>query len=441
MADSRFFIKTMGCQMNEYDSDMVAQQLCAQGWKRTQDMGDADLIIINTCTVREKPEHKAYSLIGRISRIKKKRPELIIAIIGCLAQQRRGEIIERFPEVDMVIGPREIIIFLDHLKRLLSSRREEKIVATCLDMPLSSISFTKGYFRGRVTGYVSIMQGCNNFCSYCIVPYVRGREISRPLEEILREVEFLISEGIRDITLLGQNVNSYRWKGQDFPVLLKEVSKINGLWRLRFTTSHPKDLSDRLIACFGEIENLCSHIHLPFQAGSNRVLRLMNRSYTRERYMEMVNKLRDIRPDIAITSDVMVGFPGETEEDFEQTIGLIREVEFDNLYSFRYSDRPGTFAKKMKHKIDDKEKSKRLIILQTVQKEITLKKNRSLVGKEVEVLVEGTSKKKDQLAGRTSTNKVVNFSGDIKLIGHLVKVKIEEAYANSLKGRYMKNVR
>ena len=435
----RFFIKTMGCQMNEYDSDLIAQQLYANGWKRAEDMEKADLVIINTCTVREKPEHKAYSLIGRLSSLKKRKQDMIIAVVGCLVQQRKEEIIERFPEVDMLIGPREVIMFLDYLKNL--KRKEEKIVATCLDIPLKYTSFVKGYFRGKVTGYVSIMQGCNNFCSYCIVPYVRGREVSRPFDEIIKEAEFLVSEGIRDITLLGQNVNSYRWKDKDFPDLLREVAKTKGLWRLRFTTSHPKDLSDKLISCFGELEKLCSHIHLPFQAGSNRVLRLMNRNYQREKYLEIVNKLREVRPDIAITSDVMVGFPGETHEDFEQTIDLIKRVEFDNLYSFKYSDRPGTAAEKMEPKVDDQEKSKRLTQLQTIQKEITLKKNRALIGSEVEVLVEGMSKKKDQLTGRTSTNKVVNFHGNINMIGHLIKVKIEDAFANSLMGQYIENVR
>ncbi len=435
----KFYIRTMGCQMNEYDSDLVAQDLVSFGWKPTEYMEEADLIIVNTCTVRKKPEHKAYSFIGRAVALKKRRPYVIIAVIGCLAQQKKEEIIERFPEVDMVIGARDVVKFLDYFRETIHTRK--KIVSACLDTYLRTPALVKGFFKGRVTGYVSIMQGCNNFCSYCIVPYVRGREISRPLEEIIKEMEFLVSEGVRDITLLGQNVNSYRWKDIAFPKLLKEASKVEGLWRLRFTTSHPKDVSDELIACFKELENLCSHIHLPFQAGSNRILALMNRKYTREKYIELIEKLRNIRPDIAITADVMVGFPGETEKDFQDTIDLIKKVQFDNLFSFKYTDRPGTPAEKMKNKVPEEEKEKRLAALQRVQKEITLKKNKELEEKEVEVLVEGFSKKGDQLTGRTETNKVVNFSGSPELIGHIVRIKIKQAFANSLRGMFISYVR
>jgi len=436
---SKFYIKTMGCQMNEYDSDLVAQDLVSLGWSPTEHMEEADLIVVNTCTVRKKPEHKAYSFIGRAVALKKRKPSTIIAVVGCLAQQKKEEIMDRFPEVDMVIGARDVVKFLSFFKEVLSERK--KVISTCLDTYLRTPALIKGFFRHRVTGYVSIMQGCNNFCSYCIVPYVRGREISRPLEEIIKEVEFLVSEGIRDVTLLGQNVNSYRWKEIDFPALLKEVSQIKGLWRLRFTTSHPKDVSDELIQCFKQLENLCPHIHLPFQAGSNRILALMNRKYTREKYMELIEKLRSVRPDIAVTADVMVGFPGETEKDFQDTIDLIKKVQFDNLFSFKYTDRPGTAAEKMKNKVPEEEKERRLLILQKTQKEITLKKNKELEGKEVEVLVEGYSKRKNQLTGRTDTNKVVNFDGNSELIGHIVKVKIEEAFANSLRGRFISYVR
>lgn len=436
---SRFFIKTMGCQMNEYDSDLMAQDLTALGWEKTETPENADLVIINTCTVRAKPEHKAYSFIGRISSLKKRSPNMIVAVTGCVAQQRKEEILQKFPDVDLVIGARDVARFKEIFQEFLSKR--EKVISTCLDTPLRLPVLPKGYFKGKVTAFVSIMEGCNNFCSYCIVPYVRGRETSRPINDIIKEIEFLISEGVKEVTLLGQNVNSYRWKDIDFPALLKVISRIEGLWRIRFTTSHPKDLSERLIKCFAEIENLCPHIHLPFQAGSNKILKLMNRRYTREEYIKLVERLREVRRDIAITADVIVGFPGETEKDFEDTIDLIKRIEFDNLFSFKYTDRPGTAAEKMKDKVDEKEKARRLIRLQTIQKEITLKKNKELEGKEVEVLVEGFSKKGSQLTGRTPTNKVVNFSNNINLIGHLVKVKIDEAYANSLIGRYVSNVR
>ncbi len=435
----KFFIKTMGCQMNEYDSDLISQDLITLGWERTERIEEADLVVVLTCTVRKKPEHKAYSFIGRVSALKRKKPDMIIAVAGCVAQQKKEEIIEKFPEVDLVIGARDTLKFRDIFQRFLL--KKEKIVSVCLDTAFRRPSLIKGYFKGKVTAFVSVMEGCNNFCTYCIVPYVRGREISRPLDDILEEVRFLVSEGVKEVTLLGQNVNSYKWKDIDFPELLKRVSKIEGLWRLRFTTSHPKDLSERLIRCFGEIENLCPHIHLPFQAGSNRILKLMNRRYTKEQYLELIEKLRKVRPDIAITADVMVGFPGETEKDFEETIDLIKKVEFDNLFSFKYTDRPGTVAERMEGKVDEKEKTRRLIKLQEIQKQITLKKNKQLEGKEVEVLVEGISKKGGQYTGRTPTNKVVNFTSDYNLIGNLVKVKIEEAYANSLIGKYVGKIR
>jgi tRNA-2-methylthio-N6-dimethylallyladenosine synthase len=282
------------------------------------------------------------------------------------------------------------------------------------------------------------MEGCNNFCSYCIVPYVRGREISRPPDEILAEVENLLLEGIKEITLLGQNVNSYLWEGErkkwEFPALLHELSRLTELLRLRFTTSHPKDLSDDLIHSFHYIENLCPHIHLPFQAGSNRILKLMRRGYTRERYLELIDKLRRVNPDIAITSDVMVGFPGESDKDFEMTLDLIRRVEFDSLFSFKYSDRKGTSAEKMDGKIDEIVKASRLNVLQDLQKRITLKRNKALEGRQLEVLVEGYSKRGGQLTGRTASHKVVNFISNNSKIGSLYTVTIKQSFLNSLWG-------
>jgi tRNA-2-methylthio-N6-dimethylallyladenosine synthase len=273
------------------------------------------------------------------------------------------------------------------------------------------------------------------------VPYVRGREVSRPPEEILKEAEHLISQGIKEITLLGQNVNSYFWgpgKGFNFPSLLRKMSKLDGLARIRFTSSHPKDLSEDLVQCFGELDNLCPHIHLPFQAGSNRILKLMNRGYTREKYMELIGELREVRPGIAITSDVMVGFPGERTDDFLMTLDLIKKIEFDSLYSFKYSDRKGTLARKMYGKIDEVEKSSRLKELQQLQKGITLRKNKCLEGMELEILVEGPSKKEGQLTGRTGTNKVVNFINNNSVMFNSVKVEIKRAFVNSLWGELTK---
>ncbi len=433
----KFHIVTMGCQMNEYDSDLLAQSLINDGFLPVKEPGDADLILINTCSVRAKPEQKALSLLGRMIDIKKRKPGLILGLVGCVAQQGGSGLIERFPELDLVMGPREVGRVRDCLAEI--EERGKKVVAINLDESPPIPEPCRGYFTGRFTGYISIMEGCDNFCSYCIVPFVRGREVSKPPRSIIAEAELLVSEGVRDITLLGQNVNSYMWKGEggevwDFPMLLREVGRIKELWRLRFTTSHPKDLSKDLISCFDQIEALCPHIHLPFQAGSNSVLRRMRRGYTRERYLELISSLREVRPDIAISSDVMVGFPGETEYDFEMTLDLIKKVEFDALFSFKYSDRRGTLAEKMQPKVEEKEKSRRLATLQSIQRSITLQKNRNLEGKKVMVLVEGVSRRGSQYTGRTDTNKIVNFTCKYNPIGGLIKVKIKDGLLNSLRG-------
>ena len=435
MPHKTFYIKTMGCQMNEYDSDFLAQSLINYGCSPTDNYKHADIILINTCTVRAKPEQKAFSLLGRMSELKRKNPGLIMGVVGCLAQQKGHELLERFPQLDIVMGPREIGRIKEILGQIYTDG--EKIVATHLEpLPPHPVS-CQGYFDGRVTGYLSIMEGCNNFCSYCIVPYVRGREISRSPEEIVIEAKNLISEGVKEITLLGQNVNSYRWEGMEkwnFVTLLREITKLDGLLRLRFTTSHPKDLSEQLIQCFGDLDKLCPHIHLPFQAGSNSVLDRMKRGYTREQYIELIEKLRAVRSDIAITSDVMVGFPGETDQDFDMTLNLIKRVQFDSLFSFKYSDRKGTLATKMGDKVGETDKSFRLSVLQNLQKKISLKKNIALEGKQMEVLVEGYSKRGGQISGRTGSNKIINFKSNNNLIGKLVIVNVNCGLLNSLQG-------
>jgi tRNA-2-methylthio-N6-dimethylallyladenosine synthase len=424
----------MGCQMNEYDSDYLGQVLVSSNYLPTDNPKQADVILINTCTVRAKAAQKAFSLLGRMVPLKKRNPEIILGITGCLAQQEGSSLMQRFPDLDLVLGTRKKDRFESFLNRILTSR--EKIVAVDMDSPLVSPLQNNGYFRGRIKSFISVMEGCNNFCSYCIVPYVRGREVSRPPEEILHEARHLVSQGILEITLLGQNVNSYKWdKAYRFSSLLREMNEIKGLTRIRFTTSHPKDLSDDLINLFAELENLCPHIHLPFQAGSNKVLKLMNRRYVRERYIELIGKLRQVRPEIAITSDVMVGFPQESDEDFQMTLDLIEKIEFDNLYSFKYSDRKGTLAERMEGKVGDPEKSFRLKTLQRLQNRISLSKNQMLKGAQLEVLVEGYSKRSGQLTGRTPSNKVVNFTNNNNLIGRLVNVEIQHASANSLKGK------
>jgi tRNA-2-methylthio-N6-dimethylallyladenosine synthase len=429
-----YFIATMGCQMNEYDSDQVGQLLQHRDFLATADPKKADLIIINTCAVRAKPEQKAYSLLGRMIALKKRNPRLIVGIMGCIAQQRGSILLDRFPGLDFVLGTKEIGKLPEILNRL---EQGTKVFAADLSQMSTFPAVRSGYFAGRVKSFVTIMEGCNNFCTYCVVPYVRGREVSRPPEDILNETTALVAQGVKEVTLLGQNVNSYRYgrdDGDGFPSLLRRANAIDGLQRIRFTTSHPKDLSDELIQCFSELEKLCPHVHLPFQAGSNRILKAMKRGYTREHYIRLTEKLRNTRPDVAITSDVMVGFPGETERDFEFTIDLVRRIEFDNLYSFKYSDRAGTRAEKMGPKISETEKASRLDALQNLQKAISLSKNKVLVGSTVQVLVEGPSKRENQMTGRTGTNKVTNFSCDIKALGSIINVSVKRCSPNSLWG-------
>lgn len=427
----------MGCQMNVYDSDLLSQVLETAGFSPVEDAKVADVVIINTCTVRGKPEQKALSLIGRMARFKRNRPGMVLGVSGCLAQQRGAALMERFPAIDFVMGPRE----LDRFHEILAGglKGPERIIADRLDPAPPQAPCRPGYFKGTAAGRISIMEGCNNFCSYCVVPYVRGREMSRPPAEIIQEAQYLVSEGVKDITLLGQNVNSYRW-GYSGPVttfadLLKALDALPGLLRIRFTTSHPKDLGPDLVRSFVELEHLSPHIHLPFQAGSDAVLKSMRRGYTRERYLALVESLREVRPDMAITSDVMVGFPGETEEDFERTMDLIERVRFDGLFSFKYSDRPGTPAASMGAKVAETDKSSRLARLQARQKQITLEKNRELEGGTVEVLVEGESRRGGQLTGRTGSNKIVNLKQCGSGLGDLVLVEIKQAFLNSLRGQ------
>jgi tRNA-2-methylthio-N6-dimethylallyladenosine synthase len=431
-----FYIATMGCQMNENDSDTLAQHLINYGLDRTDNQDSADLIMINTCTVREKARQKAFSLLGRMALLKKKRPDTILGIMGCIAQQEGATLLKRHPSLDLVLGTREV----GNISRLLDriEKNGERLVATDLSAEHAIPDIPDGYFNDRLKAYIPIMEGCNNFCTYCIVPFVRGREKSSSSKDILELAEQLTSQGIKEITLVGQNVNSYfspEGRGISFADLLKTLSEVEGLVRIRFTTSHPKDLSGELIECFSSLHNLCPHIHLPFQSGSDRILKLMKRGYTVNKYIRLIEALRDIRPDIAITSDVIVGFPGESEDDFNMTLDLIEKIEFDNLFSFKYSDRQGTFAATMSEKISEDIKLYRLSILQEKQKTITLKKNRMLEGREVEILIDGFSKRGGQLSGRTPCNKIVNItSSNSNMIGTLVKVEINKSYVNSLQG-------
>ncbi len=436
-AATRFFVLTMGCQMNEYDSSYAARCLGRMGYLPAPAPDEADVVLINTCSVRAKAEQKALSTLGRMAALKKRRPGTTIVFAGCVAQQQGDALLDRFPELDLVVGTRRVHRIAMLVERVRSTG--ERLADVDLE-PGGRLTAPPSLLPGTspVKGFLTVMQGCNNFCSYCIVPYVRGREVSRPPEEIEQEARDLLEQGVREITLLGQNVNSYTWfngtHGTGFADLLRCLDRLPGLVRLRFTTSHPKDLTADLIRCFADLEHLCGHIHLPFQAGSNRILRRMNRRYTREAYLDLVRRLRAARPDIALSADVMVGFPGETREDLEDTLHLIREVRFDSLYSFQYSDRPGTAAARMEDKVEEPEKAARLQALQSLQQEITLEKNQALEGARMPVLVEGRSKRGAQLMGRTECNRVVNFDCNQCNLGDIVHVLIEEGCAHSLRG-------
>jgi len=427
--------------MNKYDSDSISQVLINRGYEQTQSMQDANVIMVNTCAVREKAEAKALSLIGRLSNLKRRNSDCIIAVVGCVAQEKGMELFQRFPYLDLVVGPRNI----HHIEEYLSQIKAggERICAADMTADPSLSVRCNGFVQDKATSFLKIMEGCDNFCTYCIVPYVRGRERSIPEKQVIDEATYLVSRGIKEITLIGQNVNSYNANGTNglrFPDLMRELDRIPGLKRLRFTTSHPKDLSDELIRCFADLHSLCSHIHLPVQSGSDKILRLMHRGYTRDTYTRLIKLLRNTRPDIAITSDMIVGFPGETESDFKESLRLIDEIKFDNIFSFKYSERVGTTASRLPDKIDEYEKYRRLYVLQEKQRQITLSKNLLLTGTTQEVLVEGPGKRGEaQLTGRTTGNKVVNFHAKDDLKGQLVTVRIVEAFQNSLFGEMVES--
>lgn len=433
------YIQTLGCQMNVHDSEQIAALMEEKGYICTEDANEADLIILNTCSIREKAAQKAKSQLGRYRNLKRKKRNLLIGVGGCLAQQLGDELLTKVPDIDFIFGTHNIHQLPDFISRIEKSRK--KIVETTLHPSTPSIGVLALPCNGQVSSFVTIMQGCNNFCSYCIVPYVRGREESRPPEDIIHEIRMLADHGVKEVTLLGQNVNSYARKTSGemgFAELLREIEKIKGIERIRFTTSHPKDLSEFLITAFSDLSKLCHHIHLPFQSGSDRILALMNRGYTKSDYLAKVERLRTVCPDISITADVIVGFPGESDEDFKETIDMMNQIRFDNLFSFKYSERGGTAAVKMDGKVSEPLKLERLQILQALQEQHTLEKNKAMEGKQEDVLVEGFSKNcRKDLTGRTSTNKIVNFSGCVDLIGDMVSVLIKEAYLHSLRGEML----
>ncbi len=431
------YVHTLGCQMNEYDSLRLRRILGAEGYTSTSHMEEADVIFLNTCSVREKPEQKVYSFLGRLRRLKTRNPALKILVGGCMAQQLGRQLLDRFDTVDLVLGTRAV----GYVRELLERVRETGSRLAYLpeeEAPEDPPCWTQAPAADSITALITIMQGCDNFCTYCIVPYVRGRERSRPPERIVLEAKWAVESGVREVVLLGQNVNSYGHglsPRVSFVELLGRVQEVPGLSRIRFTTSHPKDLTESLMKAFVELPALCPHLHLPFQSGSDRVLRAMNRGYTAAQYAQKIYQLREICPEIALSADVMVGFPGETEKDFQDTLELMESIRFDSLFSFIYSDRPFTRAAQFGDKVDSATKSRRLSQLQELQARITLEKNRAEVGAVREVLVEGESKASNgQFTGRTPQNRVVNFVGSRQWIGRLIPVRIVDAYSHSLKG-------
>jgi tRNA-2-methylthio-N6-dimethylallyladenosine synthase len=437
----KVYIRTFGCQMNEYDSDKMADVLAAaEGYEKTNVAEDADLILFNTCSVREKAQEKVFADLGRLKSLKRAKPGLMVGVGGCVASQEGEAIVRRAPIVDVVFGPQT----LHRLPELLASRRASGVAQVDISFP--EIEKFDHLPPARVEGasaFVSIMEGCSKYCSFCVVPYTRGEEVSRPFEDVMAEVRDLAAKGVKEVTLLGQNVNAYvgelaDGEPADFALLLAQAAKIDGIERLRYTTSHPLEFSQRLIDAYGRIPKLVSQVHLPVQSGSDRVLAAMKRNYTAMEYKSIIRRLRAVRPDISVSSDFIVGFPGETEADFEQTLKLVEDVRFDGSFSFIYSARPGTPAANLADDTPHAVKLARLQRLQRRLQELAEAYSSAMVGTCQRVLVEGRSKKDAaELAGRTDNNRVVNFAAPARLIGHFVDVTITAALPHSLRGEVL----
>ena len=435
----KVFIRTFGCQMNEYDSDKMADVLhAAEGYEKTDDVEEADLILFNTCSVREKAQEKVFTDLGRVKPLKRAKPGLLIGVGGCVASQEGEAIVKRAPYVDLVFGPQT----LHRLPQMLADRRASGQAQVDISFP--EIEKFDHLPPARVDGasaFVSIMEGCSKYCSFCVVPYTRGEEVSRPFEDVMREVRDLGSKGVKEVTLLGQNVNAYvgamtDGESADFALLLAHVARIDAIERIRYTTSHPLEFTQRLVDAHGKIAKLAAQVHLPVQSGSDRVLAAMKRNYTAVEYKSIIRRLRAACPGISISSDFIVGFPGETPADFEATLKLVEDVRFDGSFSFVYSARPGTPAANLADATPPAEKLARLQRLQKRIQELAEEHSRAMVGTRQRVLVTGASKKDAlELAGRTANNRVVNFAGPARLAGHFVEVEITQALPHSLRGR------
>ncbi len=437
----KVYIKTFGCQMNEYDSAKMADVLReAEGTEPTDDPAEADVILFNTCSVREKAQEKVFSDLGRVRALKQAKPDLIIGVGGCVASQEGAHIVARAPYVDVVFGPQT----LHRLPDLIRQRRQSGRPQLDLSFPeIEKFDHLPPPKREGVSAFVSVMEGCSKYCTFCVVPYTRGEEVSRPLEDVLTEVATLAMQGVREITLLGQNVNA--WRGvmadgeqADFALLLSCVHDIPGVERIRYTTSHPRECSDRLIEAHGSLPRLAAHLHLPVQCGSDRVLSAMKRGYTVLEYKSVIRRLRKARPDISISSDFIVGFPGETEADFQATLDLVDSIGFDISYSFVYSRRPGTPAADLPDDVPAAEKQQRLFRLQEALERGVAAVGQQMLGSVQRVLVEGVARRDaGELLGRSANNRIVNFVGDPALIGQFVDVRVQEAGPHLLRGELL----
>ena len=429
----KLFIETYGCQMNFADSEVVAAVMKMADYELCESIDEADAVFINTCSIREHAEVKAMSRLEFFRQLKRKKKNLKVGVIGCMAERMQKELLEH-PAVDLVAGPDA---YLDLPNLIAQAEQGEKSMNIDLSLTETYKDVLPQRIGGnRISGFVSIMRGCNNFCSYCIVPYTRGRERSRPYNSILNEVQDLYNRGYKEVTLLGQNVNSYNFEGLNFAGLLENLAQAIPGIRIRFTTSHPKDMSEETIIVISKYPNLCKHIHLPVQSGSSRILKLMNRKYTREWYLERIALIRKHIPDCGISTDMFTGFHSETEEDHKETLSLMREVGYDSAFMFKYSERKGTYASKnLPDDVPEEVKLRRLQEMIDLQLELSLQSNKNDIGKEFEVLVEGYSKRsREQLSGRTSQNKVVLFDNQGQKVGDLVRVKIKDASAITLFG-------
>jgi len=437
MVHSKLHIRTFGCQMNEYDSNKMSDVLKhSHGLELTDDIDQADVLLVNTCSIREKAEEKLFHQLGRWKKLKTTKPNLVIGVGGCVASQEGDLILKRAPYVDLIFGPQT----LHRLPNMLNDVLDKSQVSIDISFPeIEKFDHLPEPHSDTASAFVSVMEGCSKYCTFCVVPYTRGEEISRPFNDVIREVEILAEQGVKEINLLGQNVNAYRGlmdDGEiaDLALLIAIVAQVTGIERIRYTTSHPVEFSDRLIKTYAEVPELVSHVHLPVQSGSDKILGSMKRGHTVIEYKSKIRKLREIRPDISLSSDFIIGFPGETEEDFNNTMKLIDEMGFDKSFSFIYSKRPGTIAASLPDDVDQTVKKQRLAVIQDKLNENTEKISRSMIGSIQKVLVEGHSKKGSTLSGRTENMRTTHFQGNEDLIGQIVSVKITEGFANSLQG-------